>query len=123
MITVQVSDQYDIHLVRGIAGGFEVVDDIAETGAEELGSAGIDQYQFVAGVDQERIDGGLYGRTLDEQAGEEFLDILVRGVLEQLGIEIDGAIVKGGDLEFAEEGALVAGHLGFLLRRFGDRKT
>ena len=120
MVAVQVGDEHGIDLLRAVTGGLEVVDNIAEARPEKLGGTGVDQDQLVSGIDQIGIDGGLDLWPFQELAGEETLDVALVDVLEQFLVEIDGAVVEGGDFELAEHQAIVARDLGFLLRCFGN---
>ena len=56
MIGMHVRDVDLVHLFRLVARRLEIVDEVAERGAEEIAGPGIDQYQLGPGVDEERVD-------------------------------------------------------------------
>ena len=102
MVAVQVGNEHGVDLLRGVAGGLQVVDDVAEAWPEQLGGTGIDQHQLAAGVDQVGVDGGLHLGAFQELAGKQALDVALGDAFEQLFVEIDGAVVEGSDFETAK---------------------
>ena len=120
VVRVQVGQQHHVHLLGAVAGGLEVVTDETQGGAEGLGGAGVNEDQLSAGVHQEGIDRRLDFLTAQEHAGQQALDFGRAGVVEQLGVEIDEAIVQGRDFHITHGEPVVAGHLGTDSRGFGQ---
>ncbi|CAD5375752.1 hypothetical protein OF001_U10439 [Pseudomonas sp. OF001] len=116
MVRMQVGEQHVVDLRRLVARRRDVGLDRAERRPEALRRAGIHQQQLAAGVDQIGVDRGLHALVrLDEHPRQQALDILGAGALEQLGIEVDIAVVQRGHLELAQRHAEEARHLGALL--------
>ncbi|MNT49894.1 hypothetical protein D3C72_1867730 [compost metagenome] len=78
---------------------------------------------MLAGIDQVGVDRGLHALAgLDEHPRQQALDVLGAGALEQVGAEVDVAVVEGGDFQIAHRHAVVAGHLGLLLGHGGGKR-
>ena len=117
VVAVHVRDQHRIDLLRLVAGGGEVGEQVAERRPEQLGRAGVDQHQLVAGVHQIGVDRGRHRFRL-ERALQQALDLLGRGVGEELArMQVEDAVAERGDLEIAEHHPVEAGRLGLDLRR------
>lgn len=118
VVTVQVGQQDGIDLFRLVARSLQVGMHLPQAGAEELGGAGIDQHQLLAGVDQEGDHGCGRGRTA-EGTGQQLRDFMGRGVFQQFAVKLDAPVVQCGDLELSHHVALVTRHLGAHLGGFG----
>ena len=79
MVRVHVGDVDLIDLLRLVACGFQVGQQIAQSRAKQRGRAGVDQHQFRAGVDQVAVDGGFQRRG-DKRLVQRFFDPGRRGV-------------------------------------------
>ncbi|MCY1519124.1 hypothetical protein D9M68_538630 [compost metagenome] len=120
MVAVQVGQQHGIDLFGRIARRAQVVADAPKRGAEACRRAGIDQHQAAAGIDEVGVDRGLHARRrLDEHPCQQALHLARAGVLEDLRVEVDVAVVQRGDFQLADHHAVVARHLRLLLRRGG----
>ncbi|MPN56893.1 hypothetical protein SDC9_204586 [bioreactor metagenome] len=121
MVAMQVGQEHDIDLCGIVACGLEVVGNEAERGAKGLGGACVDQHQLGAGIDQVGIDCRLDGRAGGEVLGQQALDVTLAGVAQQLGVEIQVAVIERGDLEVPDHHAVKARCLSLDLGGFGKR--
>ena len=114
MVPVHVRDVDLVDLLRLIAGGLHVRDQIAERRSEQLAGTGVDHDQLCSGVDEERVDRRL-DRILDERARERILDVSRRGIGEQRAHrQRDGAVRQDSDFEVADHHPIEAGRRTFL---------
>ncbi len=120
VVGVEVGQQHDVHLFRRVAGGADLLADEAEGRAESLGGAGVDENEFATDVDEVGVHRGLDLFAGNEAAGQKALDFGLAGAQQQVCGEVHVAVVKGGDFEIADGGAVVAGGLGFDGRGFGE---
>ncbi|MNT14184.1 hypothetical protein D3C72_1491780 [compost metagenome] len=118
MVAVQVGQQHGVDLFRRVARRAQVFADAPERGPEAGCRARIDQHQVAAGMDQVGVDRGLHARRrFDEHPRQQALHLARAGVPEDLRVQVDVAVIERRDLELADHHAVVARHLGLLLRR------
>ncbi len=114
MVGVHVRYIDVIHLLRLIAGGGQVGEQLADRRTEGAAGAGVDQLELRAGVDEKTVDGEL-DRLFEKSAREIAIQLGGGDVRQQaLKVERQNAVAEHSHLEVPEQRAIEARRLGLL---------